>query len=131
MRDANGPKLGDMSSLAKLVGKLPVDGADRAERSRQLVAELCKVIGAQVSGGARAEAIGLSPRMRQTLEGLVAGDSEKQIAGKLGISQHTIHVYVKQLYKRFDANSRGELLARFIRGGRAARNGRGRASDGT
>jgi hypothetical protein len=25
-------------------------------------------------------------------------------------------VYVKQLYKRFNANTRGELLARFIRG---------------
>jgi hypothetical protein len=27
-----------------------------------------------------------------------------------------VYVYVKQLYKRFNANSRGELLARFIRG---------------
>jgi DNA-binding CsgD family transcriptional regulator len=54
--------------------------------------------------------------MRQTLEALVAGDSEKQIALKLRVSPHTVHVYVKQLYKRFGANSRGELLARFVRG---------------
>jgi DNA-binding NarL/FixJ family response regulator len=57
--------------------------------------------------------------MRQTLEALMAGDSEKQIALKLHVSQHTVHVYVKQLYKRFGTNSRGELLARFVRGGSA------------
>ena len=55
--------------------------------------------------------------MRQTLGHLLTGDSEKQIAAKLEISQHTVHVYVKQLYKRFNANSRGELLAKFIPSG--------------
>jgi DNA-binding CsgD family transcriptional regulator len=58
---------------------------------------------------------GLSPRVSQTLEHLLAGDSEKQIAGKLQLSRHTVHVYVKSLYKTFDVNSRGELLARFVR----------------
>src|SRR4051812_47095068 len=111
-------KIGDMASMVKLVGKLPpVDGADEAQRRRRLVAELCKVVGSQVGGNARAEALGLSPRMRQTLEALVVGDSEKQIALKLKVSPHTVHVYVKQLYKRFGASSRGELLARFIRAG--------------
>ena len=114
-------KLGDMTAMVGLLGKLPdakaVDGQDAAERKRRLLAELCKVIGAHVSGGVPSEAVGLSPRMRQTLERLVAGDSERQIALKLNISQHTVHVYVKQLYKRFNASSRGELLARFIRGG--------------
>ena len=41
---------------------------------------------------------------------------ERQVALKLKISQHTVHVYVKQLYKRFGVSSRGELLARFVRG---------------
>jgi DNA-binding CsgD family transcriptional regulator len=58
---------------------------------------------------------GLSPRHRQTLQRLLAGDSEKQIAAHLGVSPHTVHVYVKALYRRFDVSSRGELLARFIR----------------
>lgn len=53
--------------------------------------------------------------MKQTLQRLLAGDSEKQIAAHLGLSPHTIHVYVKALYKRFDVASRGELLARFVR----------------
>jgi DNA-binding CsgD family transcriptional regulator len=126
MRSANGSKLGDVSALVKVVAKLPIDGQDQADRRRRLVAELCKLIGAQTSngngktndnggGGALAHLTGLSPRMRQTLGFLIQGDSERQIALKLKISQHTVHVYVRQLYKRFDVNSRGELLARFIR----------------
>src|SRR5688500_13021580 len=59
---------------------------------------------------------GLSPRMIQTLQRLLAGDSEKQIALRLDRSRHTVHVYVKQLYKRFGVCSRGELLARFVDG---------------
>lgn len=58
---------------------------------------------------------GLSPRVRQTLDRLLEGDSEKQIAAKLGVSRHTVHVYIKNLYRHFSVNSRGELLARFVR----------------
>jgi DNA-binding NarL/FixJ family response regulator len=56
----------------------------------------------------------LSPRMQQTLQHLLAGDSEKQIAHQLGLSRNTVHVYVKALYRGFGVSSRGELLARFI-----------------
>jgi two-component system nitrate/nitrite response regulator NarL len=83
-----------------------------------LLAEMCKVVGAHLSGtDGVAEEHRLPPRLRQTLQGLIRGDSEKQIALALDLSRHTVHVYVKQLYKRFNATSRGELLARFIRGG--------------
>jgi DNA-binding CsgD family transcriptional regulator len=54
----------------------------------------------------------LPPRMKQTLEELLAGSSEKQIAGKLNISPHTVHNYVKALHQRFEVSSRGELLAK-------------------
>jgi DNA-binding CsgD family transcriptional regulator len=74
------------------------------------------VTGAKGCSPSVADGFDLAPRLRQTLELLVAGDSERQVALKLKISQHTVHVYVKQLYKRFGVNSRGELLARFIRG---------------
>ncbi len=57
----------------------------------------------------------LSRRERQTLELLLSGDAEKQIASHLSISRHTVHVYVKSLYKRFGVSSRGELLARWVR----------------
>jgi len=56
----------------------------------------------------------MSPRMRQILNCLLTGDSEKQIASKLGISTHTVHTYVKRLHKTLGVASRGELLAKFI-----------------
>ncbi len=61
------------------------------------------------------EVADLPPRLRQTLTALLAGDSEKQVALRLQISPHTVHVYVKSLYKRFGVASRGELLARWVR----------------
>jgi DNA-binding CsgD family transcriptional regulator len=54
----------------------------------------------------------LPPRLRETLAHLAWGLSEKQIAEKLAISQHTVHDYVKELHRRFGVQSRGELLAR-------------------
>ena len=56
----------------------------------------------------------LAPRLRQTLDRMLMGDSEKQIALALGISKHTVHVYVKSLYRWFNASSRGELTARLF-----------------
>jgi DNA-binding CsgD family transcriptional regulator len=56
----------------------------------------------------------LPPRQRQTLDRLLAGDSEKQIAARLQVSKHTVHIYVKSLYRRFGVCSRGELLAQFV-----------------
>jgi DNA-binding NarL/FixJ family response regulator len=61
----------------------------------------------------------MSPRMLQTLELLSNGDAEKEVALKLGLSQHTVHVYVKALYRRFGVNSRAQLLAAVYTGARS------------
>jgi DNA-binding CsgD family transcriptional regulator len=53
----------------------------------------------------------LSPRLLEVLERLLEGQSEKQIAYDLAISQHTVHDYVKALYKKYGVASRAELLA--------------------
>jgi len=58
--------------------------------------------------------VSISPRMRDILDCLLTGDSEKQIAGKLHISPHTVHTYVKRLHKTLGVSSRGELLAKFV-----------------
>lgn len=57
----------------------------------------------------------LPPRLQETLRHLLNGDSEKQVAIKMQLSRHTVHVYVKALYKRFDVNSRAELLSRCLK----------------
>jgi DNA-binding CsgD family transcriptional regulator len=54
---------------------------------------------------------GLPPRMQQTLQGLLAGRSEKEVADQMAISPHTVHDYVKALHAKFGVRSRGELLA--------------------
>jgi len=56
----------------------------------------------------------LPPRLQPVLSQLLQGDGEKQIAVKLGLSRHTVHEYVKTIYKRLGVSSRGELLARFV-----------------
>ena len=61
---------------------------------------------------AKDPATALPPRLTQTLNELIAGSSEKQIALRLELSRHTIHNYVKALHQRFGVSSRGELLAR-------------------
>jgi DNA-binding CsgD family transcriptional regulator len=58
----------------------------------------------------------LSPRVAQTLTGLLEGLGEKQVARRLGISKNTVHTYVKELYASFGVNSRCELLALWIAG---------------
>lgn len=56
----------------------------------------------------------LSPRERQVLMLLLDGDSRKQVASKLGISDHTVSDYMKAVYAKFSVNSRAELLSKFI-----------------
>jgi DNA-binding NarL/FixJ family response regulator len=60
----------------------------------------------------------LSRRLRQTLDLLLAGEGEKQIALKLTLSQHTVHDYVKAVYRLFGVNTRAELLALWVRKGK-------------
>jgi DNA-binding CsgD family transcriptional regulator len=81
-----------------------------------LIAAFCRMLGEQLIDGKAALVSGesLSRRQRQTLELLLSGNAEKQIAAHLSISRHTVHVYVKSLYKRFGVSSRGELLARWV-----------------
>jgi len=61
----------------------------------------------------------LSPRLRQTLACLLEGDSEKEVASRLGLSQATTHEYVSALYRHFGVRSRAQLMAHAIK--RAAR----------
>lgn len=62
-------------------------------------------------------AAGLTPRLRQTLEFLLSGDTERQVAIKLSLSVHTVHDYVKALYAHFGVSSRTELLAKWMQTG--------------
>jgi DNA-binding CsgD family transcriptional regulator len=58
---------------------------------------------------------GLSPRLHQTLACLLEGESEKQVAARLGLATPTVHHHVMALYRRFGVRSRAQLLAHAMR----------------
>jgi DNA-binding CsgD family transcriptional regulator len=66
----------------------------------------------RANGAVRDALAGLSRRLRETLELLHAGLSEKQISIRLALSVHTVHDYVKELHRRFHVSSTPELVAR-------------------
>lgn len=56
----------------------------------------------------------LPPRYRPTLELLLRGSSEKEVAAERNLSIHTVHEYVKKIYEHFGVSSRPKLLALWI-----------------
>jgi DNA-binding CsgD family transcriptional regulator len=58
----------------------------------------------------------LAGRPRQVLDHLLTGAPEKRIARNLSLSEHTVHTHIRAIYRRFCVNSRGELLAMFLKG---------------
>jgi DNA-binding CsgD family transcriptional regulator len=128
-------RLGDIAAMLRVMRPLNGSLPDAILGRRRLLADLCRFIGVQV-GTVSPEALGLppdpapapsppqtaapslpdlSPRQEQTLQLLLKGDSEKQVASKLELSKHTVHVYVKELYRRFEVSSRAELLAKHVK----------------
>lgn len=103
----------DRDATARQIGPAPAAG-DGAQAKRKLLADWCRLLGDAINP-APDQTAGLSPRHVQTLQYLLSGDSEKEIAARLGVSPHTVHVYVKGLYRHFNVASRGELTARFVR----------------
>ena len=132
MHKPSATRLGNMSALVRTAesASLSTNG-EGVDRRRRLVAMFCTLLGeqaltAQTNGNGTEDKPNkaspmvdpgppLSRRQRQTLDLLLTGNAEKQIATQLDISRHTVHVYVKSLYKRFAVNSRSELLAKWVK----------------
>jgi DNA-binding CsgD family transcriptional regulator len=77
--------------------------------------ELGRLVGGSLVSATEPTADKLSPRLRQTLACLLEGDAERQVAGRLGLSQQTVHQYVKALYRWFGVQSRAQLFAYCIK----------------
>jgi len=84
-------------------------------RERQLLglffAEQAQLLGTRLACRNEMSVLEFPRRLREVLICLMEGDGEKQIAARLGVSPHTVHDYVKELYRRFGAAGRGKLLA--------------------
>jgi DNA-binding NarL/FixJ family response regulator len=60
----------------------------------------------------RAKQLGLSARDRQVIAGVLAGRSNDEIGGDVGISRKTVEAHVSKLFIRFGVSSRFELARR-------------------
>lgn len=133
-------RAGDIAAMLRVMRPLNLQLPDPTTGRRRLLADLCRFIGVKV-GTVSPESLGLprddhsqsngsgnpshqssladnlSVRQQQTLQHLLNGDSEKQVAKKLLLSQHTVHGYVKALYRRYGVSSRAELLAKHLKKG--------------
>ena len=62
---------------------------------------------------------GLTPREQEVLRLLAAGESNRQIARRLGLSPHTIERHVANLYRKIGARGRADATAYALRSGLA------------
>ena len=60
---------------------------------------------------------GLSPRETEVLRLLAVGESNGQIAARLGLSINTVERHVGNTYRKIDARGRAEATAWAIRNG--------------
>jgi len=56
----------------------------------------------------------LTDKERTVLKGLLAGQSETDIAGELNRSPHTIHIQVKSIYRKFGISNRATLMSLWL-----------------
>jgi len=57
---------------------------------------------------------GLTPRLQQVLDRLLAGQAPKTIARELSLSVETVREHFQRLYRHFQVSGRDELAAKFI-----------------
>lgn len=60
------------------------------------------------------EAYGLGPREQQVTQLIARGLPTAEIAQRLRLSQHTVRDYVKQVFEKVGASTRGELVAKIF-----------------
>ena len=65
------------------------------------------MIGGPLARFAEPSPAALAPRARRVLKCLLEGDSDKQIAARLGLSVNTVNWYAKQIHGHFGVQTRG------------------------
>jgi DNA-binding CsgD family transcriptional regulator len=92
---------------------------DFTSRERRLLhfvhGELGRLVGGPLRSVTEPDVERLAPRVRETLACLLEGDSEKQVAARLGLSVATVHQYVATLYRHFRVSSRAQLLTHILK----------------
>jgi len=58
----------------------------------------------------------LTPSERRVKQGLLSGDSEKEIAAKLSLTPGTVHQYAVRIYRKFGVKGRAEFMSLWLYG---------------
>lgn len=66
-----------------------------------------------------ADHVGLSPRQRQVTRYVCRAKSNDEIAAKLGISSHTVHMHMKCLFQKLNVRDRVGVIVRLVLADRA------------
>ena len=96
------------------------EAAAAAKQARQLGARSLEQRATALGRSLRAASKGqtsLTPREREVLSQMVRGLTNRQIAGRLGVSQHTIHRHVSNIFTRLGLSSRAAAVAFALRHG--------------
>lgn len=113
------PKPGPEGEQSGFVLIRPIHDRDFSARHRAFVHQLHEQITALIGGPlapfSDPSPSALPPRVRLVLRCLLEGDSDQQIAARMNLSRYTVNEYVDQIFRFFGAQSRPELLARWIR----------------
>ncbi|HVL80826.1 MAG TPA: response regulator transcription factor [Actinomycetota bacterium] len=91
---------------------LPPDAAAKAMRT--IVRRARSIVDAS-RGAASA-----TPREREIIDLLCRGWSARRIAGRLGISERTVHTHIRRIYRRLKVKNRAEAVRESIRLGLVA-----------
>jgi DNA-binding CsgD family transcriptional regulator len=112
-------QVSDDGHISAIALRRAVGERDFSPREQQLLTffhgELGPLIGRSLVSATEPSPEKLSPRLRQTLACLLEGDSERQVAARLGLNLATTHQYVTALYRRFGVQSRAQLLAHALK----------------
>ena len=104
------------STVARVPGRPDFTGREKAV-VREAYALLVPLVGGPLARFGEPSPADLPLRVRQVLKCLLEGDTDKQVAARLGVSSHTAHQYVKAVFRHFGVGSRSELLVRWIKRG--------------
>jgi len=88
--------------------QLAVDADRNAELETQSISQALESVASAINN------LPLSAAERRVFDHILFGLTEKQIAGRLTLSQHTVHNHIRQIYRISGVRSRAELLAKYV-----------------
>jgi len=92
-------------------------GSPMSSQIARRVVEVLRSMRVETSPQAGEEEYRLTPREREILRGLAAGNTYQTAARSLGISTDTVRFHIRKIYRKLQAHSQSEAVAKALRQG--------------